>query len=65
MKKLQKQHNTKKVRVVKPIKITWKYIGDESPQKKKKSEERVEQAYNILFKKALQEINKRKSQSQK
>jgi hypothetical protein len=48
-------------RKIKPIKLTWKYIGDESPQKKKESEERLEQAYDILFKEALLQINKRKS----
>lgn len=46
-------------RKIKSIKIVWKYAGDENPEKKRESEQRVEQAYNIIFNKALEEIKKR------
>lgn len=47
-------------RKARPIKTTWKYVGDESPEKRLESEKRLEQAYNIIFDEALQEITKRK-----
>jgi hypothetical protein len=47
-------------RKIKPMKITWKYIRDESPVKQKESEEAVEHVYFSLFKQARENILKRR-----
>ncbi len=32
--------------------LTWHYIGDESPEKRKESEKNLNQAYDLIFKMA-------------
>jgi len=42
-------------------KIVFKYVGDESPEKKKESEKTLEIVYNRLFDIAARNIGKRKT----
>jgi len=49
------------MRKVKPIKITYKYVGNESPEKKKESEEALERVFDRIFDKALKNLKERKS----
>lgn len=37
------------MRKVVPPKLVWKYVGDESPEKRRESEERVKQVYDRIF----------------
>lgn len=46
---------------VKIPKITWKYIGDKSPERKKEAERRLADAYNILFKIAAENLRNKKN----
>lgn len=47
-------------RRTKKLKIMWKFVGDESPEKRKESEIRVNQAYNSIFSKAFENLRKNK-----
>lgn len=48
------------MRKVKPITFTYKYIGDESPELKKISEEARKRAFERIFKIAKQNIIERR-----
>lgn len=47
-------------KVVSP-KLKWKYIGDENPERRKESEERVKQAYDRIFTAVADNIRRKKS----
>lgn len=49
------------MRKVVPPKLKWKYIGDESPEKRKESEERVRQVYDRILTAVADNIRKKKS----
>ncbi len=44
-----------------PPKLVWKYIGDESPEKRRESEERVRQVYDRIFTAVADNIRRKKS----
>lgn len=48
------------MRKVVPPKLKWKYIGDESPEKRKESEERVKGVYDRIFIAVADNIKKKK-----
>lgn len=48
------------MRRVVPPKLVWKYIGDESPEKQKESEERVRQVYDRIFTAVADNIRRKK-----
>jgi len=48
------------MRKVVPPKLVWKYVGDESPEKRKESEERVRQVYDRIFTVVADNIRKKK-----
>ncbi len=43
------------MRKVKPIQIQYHYVGDDSPEAKKESEKILEQVYDKIFTKIIQE----------
>ena len=48
------------MRIAKKPKIKFKYIGDESPEKKIESERILESVYNRIFSKAFDHVRKNK-----
>lgn len=49
-------------RKVKIPELTWRYVGDESPEKKAESEKQLDLAYKRIFDLAAQNIKQRKQQ---
>ncbi|GEM_PF-5040648 len=43
----------------KTLTITYKYVGNESPEKRKESEGRLDRAYDIIFGEAFRNLNER------
>lgn len=48
------------MRKVKPIKITYKYVGDESPEKKKEAEKALDEVFDKLFDQAYRNLKEKK-----
>ena len=45
----------------KEIKITYKYVGDESPEKKAEAEKRVDEVFDMIFDEAFKRIKEKKA----
>jgi len=45
----------------KKIKVTYKYVGDESPEAKVEAEKRVEEVFDMIFDEAWKNIKEKKS----
>ena len=48
------------MRKVKPIEIKYHYVGDDSPEAKKESERIVDEFFDKLFSKIIQEAKRKK-----
>jgi len=51
------------MRRVKPIKIIYKYIGDNNPEEKIKSEKILEEVYDRLFEKVFSELREKRKKT--